>query len=291
MDWTLHEKITQGDISDLSIAAGSSLYAVTRDGTLVEGAWDSDSRVLAHVEGPLLRLAYAPERSTYCAVGSGGTVLVWHDGDVHEDHLGSGLQLTGVCVADRDEWALVGQFDARSGVLLQGVPGAWREVAHGDHPKGLECIAPLPTGDFLIAGQRGYVALWRGTELQQVLSGTEHPLRAISTSLDGTFFIGGGGWAQEMPILLAGDVTALRPLASAGGNRVIAGISRTADEVWLCENQSDGQTWSGMISRLKDGNIEVIHQFPGQKLYGIATHETTLAVWGPRGFLASTRLS
>jgi hypothetical protein len=291
MDWILHGHITQADISGLAIAAESRFYAATRDGALIGGTWGDGNRILAHVDGPLLYLVYAPERSAVCAVGNAGAVLVWREGDVHEEHIGSGLRLTGACVADGDEWALAGQVDARSGVLLQGVPGAWREVTPGKHPQGLECIAPLATMDFLIAGQRGYVGVWSAAELRQVRSGTEHPLRAVSVSLDGTFLVGGGGWAEEMPILLAGDATGLRPLASAGGNRVIVGISRAAGDVWLCENRSDGQSWSGMISRLKDGNIEVAHHFPGQRLHGIAAHEATLAVWGPGGFLASTRLS
>jgi len=289
MKWLQHDTTTRSSITGVVASLENDYLAVTRDGSLVAGQWGGSGRVLARASQPLLGIAYAPENRSICAVGMEGTVLSGREGTIREEQLKSRLRLVGVCSSSSGEWILAGQFDARSGCLFQGAPGAWHEVPFARHPTGLECIVQYASDKYLVAGGRGYVGLWSGGAITTIPSGTDHPLRAASIVSNGIFLVGGGGWAANMPILLQGDKRGLVPIESASGNRVIVGIARTEDQFWICENRSDGESWRGIVSSLTNDRTDIAHEFPRLRLNGIAAHRKTLVVWGEDGFLASSQ--
>lgn len=290
-EWHVSSPFTPGDVNAVQIADTGSLYAACADGQLVRASFDGPFVTLASVGASLLALDLLADDGIVCCGHRGAVVLYRREG-TQVQHVPNQPRLSGVAGDGSGDALLVGSYDEASGVIFRfrGSTSGLSEVLPASQPRGLTAITAVSSETFLIAGQRGYLVMLAAHDQKQIPTGTEHPLRAVCAASPNHWLAGGGGWAQEMPVLLEGNQEQMRPLVSARGDRVIVGIARREDgRAWIAESHSDGSQWHGRVWELRDGELRPDGEFPAQGLRGIACRHGRLAVCGAKGLLAWKR--
>lgn len=290
-DWQVHPPFTSRDLNALQMREDSSFCAVSADGQLFQGEFNGATVPLARVDAPLLAIALLEGNEILCC-GRGGTVLLYGPADTQVQEIPERPRLCGTVSTGPEGALVVGCYDEASGAIFRYVraSNALLNVTPISIAGGLRAIAGIGPDTFLVAGHRGYLAIFTGGEQRRIPTGTEHPLRTIGVLASDVWLVGGGGWAQDMPVLLEGNQEEMRPLISAHGDRVIVGIAPGDDgRTWIAESHSDGAQWHGRVWELRDGKLRSDSEFPGQGLRGIACRHDRLAVCGANGLLAWKR--
>jgi hypothetical protein len=217
---------------------------------------------------------------------SHGEVGTWQEGTLRTESLATGAALRGMLWEPGGPMCVVGEYDERTGVLLVSNDAGWKPQPLNGAP-GVLAIASDGAGRRLLCGRRGYSAHWERESVMAIDTHTEHPLRAALVGRSGSWWIGGGGWAGSMPILLRGHENSAVTVLSAAGNRVIVGLAEDSrGTLWIAENRSDGQAWHGVLLRLRETSAEVVDEYRGVRLFGISCILDRLILHGTSGFLA-----
>jgi hypothetical protein len=287
MEWIIVEPFVKADISDLWIVDANSLIAVTTTGEAVRATSSGEVDYLAHCGHPLAAVRQVTN-SLVTAVGSAGLVLTLEGNAAHHEIVDPAADLTGLA-NDGPEVFAVGRYDAKTGAVFcrprDGAP--WSQLPPVVGQVGLAAIQSISGGRYLIAGHRGYLAVLEKSSLRPIPMPTQHPLRALLAIAPDRWLIGGGGWAQEMPILLVGNEAGMKPLATAPGNRVVVGLAQDLHgHIWVAENRSDERGWSGAVSELRGDGLVTHCEFSGHLLRGIRCAEDVLIAYGKAGFIA-----
>jgi len=290
-DWQVNAPFTSHALNALRMREDGSFCAVSADGQLFQGEFDGATVPLARVDAALLAIEILEGNEILCC-GRGGTVLLYGPAGAQVQRIPEEPRLCGAVSAGPEGALVVGSYDEASGAIFRFVRAGSTllNVTPASNAGGLRSVAAIDAETFLVAGYRGYLAVFTDRETRRIPTGTEHPLRTLSVLAPDLWLVGGGGWAQEMPVLLESDQERMRPLVSAGGDRVIVGIARRDDgRTWIAESHSDGHQWHGRVWEFRDGELRPDGEFPAHGLRGIACARDRLAVCGANGLLAWKR--
>lgn len=283
--WRQMPRFTDDDITDAAEGPDGLIYVATRGGALLAVDPSGAARFLGALRRPILALVASRDGAAVC-VGAGGLVARFDGRVLAADDVDESAELTGVARGDDGGLCVVGRHDPRTGVVLRqsGEGAPWVRLPHTPGLAGLSAVAALPGGRFLVAGHRGCAGVVERDRVERFATGTEHPLRTACVLAGGRWILGGGGWAQRMPVLLEGEGRVASPLAVAGGERVVVRVATdAAARVWVAENRSDGTGWSGSVLALRGREPVPAGDFPGIRLDGLCCVGRAVCAFGRGG--------
>ena len=232
--------------------------------------------------------------SAVVAVGAHGTIVI-REGDQIDTHVvDREVSLKAVSADGAGAICVVGEYDERTGALFvrQAADSGWTSVRGNFSMPGLLAISPWKPDTHIVCGRRGFTAVWDHRSIQPLDSRTEHPLRSAAMSTTGRWWVGGGGWAADMPILIQGENGAARPLLSAPGRRVIIGIVEDASgTLWMAQNDTDGERWRGSIWRLEGSTVNPVLELGDEQVLGITLVQDRLIAHDASGSILWSDLS
>lgn len=284
--WRELPRFTGDDIADAAGGPNGSLYAATVGGALFMVEPSGEARPLGTLGRPILALMAGDDGTAVC-VGARGLVAFFDGRVLMADTIEEGAEMRGIARGDDGSLCVVGRHDPRTGVILRksGQGGPWVRLTSRPGLAGLGAVAALHGGRFLVAGHRGCAGIVEWDDVLLLATGTGHPLRTACAVPGGRWLLGGGGWAQRMPILLEGEECSVaQPLAVAGGDRVVVRVALDgAGRVWVAENRSDGREWSGRVLTLRGSELVSVGDFPGTRLSGLHCVGDTVFAFGVSG--------
>ena len=290
MEWTRVLLPGEVDLVGVALWDDGTLIAATATGEVV--TIDLSSATASAIWGSV------PHTTALVGCGTGSAAMVTSGGGfaslrsvgLETEVVDRDVELSAVACDGAGRVRVVGGCDERTGVAFErplGESAAWRRVRLEPGTPALLAVSGRSEPFGIVAGYRGYVALWREEGLVSLPPSTQHPLRAVTVMHDGRWFVGGGGWAADMAILLEGEGDRARPVLSARGDRVIVGLaSDEARCLWLAENRTDGRRWEGVVVRLDQSRVEVVEARFQDQLRGIMIVSGMLVVYGKSGLLA-----
>ncbi len=285
-EWTTMNPLSEGDVTDLQLLHDDHFVAVTSDGYLLTGTLSTGIDQSRKINSHLQRISIREGR--IFGVGGGGTVVTLEDERVTISIVDPDVLLSDLSWTQEDELYVVGGFDYRSGAIFHGMPDQdrWAQILPKPGQTHLSAIIPLQGGAHLLTGYRGYLAILENQRWDKIETGTEHPLNAMCVDND-SWLVGGGGWAEHMPILLRGDRDGLTPLLSAKGDKIIHCLARdNQGQIWVTLDRFDGTSWAGGVYTLVDETLELVREFPDCQLYGVVFQNGVPVVFGRKGFVA-----
>jgi hypothetical protein len=288
MQWTRVAMPESIAVVGLAARQRNVAFAATKSGELLEVNLLQASIGKRTIVPGVSALACHANGSVVC-VGSKGAVALCHDDRMHQEVVDEEVMFTSVSYDEDATICAVGQYDDRTGVVFRRLAGdgEWSRVHVERNPPGLLAVSASRSRSHVICGRRGYAALWDHQTWTQIDTGTDHPLRAALITTSGRWFVGGGGWAAEMPILTEGEGSVARSVINAPGNRVIVGIVEdSSGTLWLGENRSDGKQWEGVLLRFNGHSVVPSGDRFEERLSGITCVGDRLMVCGAGGLVA-----
>jgi hypothetical protein len=291
MQWHNATILPGSDIARVVATPEDEFFAVTTTGILNRAkSLAADWEVVAEFGGRVYDLAYVPESGGVVSVGAKGAVSWWDGRAVARDRVPASSTLRALVKLSSSDWLIAGEDNPVTGVIFTGNRGSWHQLHLEGLKAGLRVAAVGDPGSCILAGERGFAARYGGDQLVRLATNTRHPLRAIAVTSSGVY-IGGGGWAEEMPALLRFEDGSVTELVRAGGDRVITGLCGLKGDIWLTDNHAQAGVWTGGVGRLSGTASEPVAEFGGRRLFGIAqVGGGALIVWGSNGLFASSVL-
>lgn len=287
MRWLDIPKFTDANLLDGVIFGSENFFAGTSDGALFQGTLFGEKKIVGKNSSAITTIYPLSSELIYCG-GERGTFLIHRQGHSTIECIDSNLKITDIAT-NNSEIYIGGQYNSATGAILKRVNGTgrWIDITPCPGPKGIHSLLKFGNDKFLLAGERGFIASLAMGKMNVINSGTNHPMRAICVYSHDCWIIGGGGWAEEMPILLEINNRQIRPIEIAGGNKVIVDIIQDSlMRIWVAHNETDGRVWHGVIRELCNGRLRKEKEFPNHSIFRLMTGPNSLLVLGSQGLLS-----
>ena len=184
-----------------------------------------------------------------------------------------GNSVSGIIV---EEDALASANVVQDSVLAVGILGgvyrmqntnSWEELTNENVEENLSAVCAHPSGGFLVSGWRGLVALYSGSDVERIETGTNVILTGIICDEDGEIFACG-----QRGIILRGTKDGLKPLNLEGITEEFWSIAKFQGEIYVSSTIA-------LYKLVDDETLELV-VFNGEEIptsfYHLDTYEDSL---------------